>query len=237
MQRIHLDGGQSLLDVFNADVCGCDARQGKPHPEILLLAATELGVAPAHCLVVEDAPVGIEAARAGRMTALGGARLGNTALLRAAGTDLVVTSLDKAPIDETGGWTTPIIRRGTMEHVLTATADPAWVIDENGYDPLRESSRESRFAISNGFLGVRGARAINRGARWVVPPRTYVAGLFDAPGPEQPISGLVTAPDWLEVRILLFGTPLIHHPGDGSSHRRTLDMRRGALLTECHLSN
>ena len=100
MQRIHLDGGQSLLDVFNANVCGCDARQGKPHPEILLLAATELGVAPAHCLVVEDAPVGIEAARAGRMTALGGARLGNTALLRATGTDLVVTSLDKAPIDE-----------------------------------------------------------------------------------------------------------------------------------------
>ena len=99
-----------------------------------------------------------------------------------------------------------------MEHALTRTADPAWVIDENVYDPLRESSRESRFAISNGFLGVRGARAINRGARWVVPPRTYVAGLFDGPNPELSIPGLVKAPDWLGVRILLLGAPLDPRP-------------------------
>ena len=63
-------------------------------PEIFLIAAQELGVAPANCLVVEDAPAGIEAARAGGMMALGIARLGDEALLRAAGADLVVTSLD-----------------------------------------------------------------------------------------------------------------------------------------------
>jgi beta-phosphoglucomutase len=65
-----------------------------------LLAAAELRVAPAHCFVVEDAPAGIEAARAGRMTALGVARLRDAALLRAAGADLVVTSLDEIAIDE-----------------------------------------------------------------------------------------------------------------------------------------
>jgi beta-phosphoglucomutase len=45
--------------------------------------------------VVEDAPAGILAARAGGMTGLGIARLGDEALLHAAGADLVVTSLDQ----------------------------------------------------------------------------------------------------------------------------------------------
>jgi trehalose/maltose hydrolase-like predicted phosphorylase len=90
-----------------------------------------------------------------------------------------------------------------MEHALGPTADPAWVLDADGYDPLRESSVESRFAISNGFLGIRGARATTRGARWIVPPRTYVAGLFDTSGTEGTISGLVPAADWLQGRILL----------------------------------
>jgi HAD superfamily hydrolase (TIGR01509 family) len=100
MRPILLDSGRSLLDVFSANVCGRDLRLGKPNPEIFLLAATELGVAPAQCFVVEDAPAGIEAARAGRMAALGVARLTNAASLQAAGADLVVTSLDEVAIDE-----------------------------------------------------------------------------------------------------------------------------------------
>jgi trehalose/maltose hydrolase-like predicted phosphorylase len=67
----------------------------------------------------------------------------------------------------------------TMQQALDAIADPAWTFRADGYDALRESSVESRFAISNGFLGVRGSRATTRGERWVMPARTYVAGLFD----------------------------------------------------------
>ncbi len=86
--------------MFDANVCGRDLRQGKPNPEIFLLAAAELRVPPAHCVVVEDAPAGIEAARAGDMAALGVARHDDAALLRAAGADLVVTSLDEVAVDE-----------------------------------------------------------------------------------------------------------------------------------------
>jgi beta-phosphoglucomutase len=99
MQPIRLDSGRSLLDVLSANVCGRNLRQGKPNPEIFLLAAAELRVEPARCVVVEDAPAGIEAARAGRMAALGVARLGDAALLRAAGAALVVTNLDEVAID------------------------------------------------------------------------------------------------------------------------------------------
>lgn len=45
-------------------VTASDVAQGKPHPDPFLLAAARLGVNPADCLVVEDAPGGLEAARA-----------------------------------------------------------------------------------------------------------------------------------------------------------------------------
>jgi len=100
MKPIRLDSGVSLLDVFGANVCGRDLPHGKPAPDIFLLAASELNVAPETCFVAEDAPSGIEAARAGRMTGLGVARLGDAALLRAAQAALVVTSLDEVALDE-----------------------------------------------------------------------------------------------------------------------------------------
>ena len=81
-----------------------------------------------------------------------------------------------------------------MKHALDPTVNRAWVVDADGYDELREGSLESRFAISNGFLGVRGTRAISRGARWVAPPHTYVAGLFDTLGPNPPRQNLSQPP-------------------------------------------
>ena len=51
---------------FQAVVCGDDVINGKPAPDVFLLAAEKLGLPPAGCLVIEDAHAGIEAAlRAG----------------------------------------------------------------------------------------------------------------------------------------------------------------------------
>ena len=100
LQLIQLSSGQTLLDAFNANVCGRDLQQGKPNPEIFLLAASELGIASGGCFVVEDAPAGIKAARAGGMTALGIARHQDAALLRAEAADLVVNSLDEIAVGE-----------------------------------------------------------------------------------------------------------------------------------------
>ena len=41
-----------------------DVARGKPHPDPFLEAAARLGVSPARCLVVEDAPGGLQSARA-----------------------------------------------------------------------------------------------------------------------------------------------------------------------------
>ena len=55
--------GLNLRDYFQAVVGATDVSRGKPDPEIFLRAADKLGAAPANCVVFEDAPAGIEAAR------------------------------------------------------------------------------------------------------------------------------------------------------------------------------
>lgn len=54
-------------DWFDEVVTADDVRKGKPAPDIFLKAAELLGVAPEKCLVIEDAPPGLEAARAAGM--------------------------------------------------------------------------------------------------------------------------------------------------------------------------
>jgi beta-phosphoglucomutase-like phosphatase (HAD superfamily) len=49
---------------FGVTVCGEDVQRGKPDPEPYLRAATLLGVPPSGCVVLEDSPTGIAAARA-----------------------------------------------------------------------------------------------------------------------------------------------------------------------------
>ena len=59
------------LPIPGVLVSADDVTQGKPHPEPYLLGAELLGFKPADCLVIEDAPAGIEAAHAAGMKAIG----------------------------------------------------------------------------------------------------------------------------------------------------------------------
>jgi beta-phosphoglucomutase len=61
-------GGRSL---FGAIVTGSDVTRGKPDPQVFRLAAARLGVPPAHCAVIEDAPAGVAAANAAGMASVG----------------------------------------------------------------------------------------------------------------------------------------------------------------------
>jgi beta-phosphoglucomutase-like phosphatase (HAD superfamily) len=83
--------------MFDANVCGRDFAHGKPAPDIFLAAAAELALPPQRCFVVEDATSGVLASKAGGMACVGVARLDDAALLRAAGADWVVASLDELP--------------------------------------------------------------------------------------------------------------------------------------------
>jgi HAD superfamily hydrolase (TIGR01509 family) len=52
-----------LREFFRVIVSGEEVVHGKPDPAVFLLAAERLGLAPAECVVIEDALVGIEAAK------------------------------------------------------------------------------------------------------------------------------------------------------------------------------
>ncbi len=58
-------------DYFDAVADGNDIKNTKPDPEVFLLAAKRVGVAPENCLVVEDAEAGIEGAKAAKMGTFG----------------------------------------------------------------------------------------------------------------------------------------------------------------------
>jgi beta-phosphoglucomutase len=103
-----------LLDLMDVDMCGRDLPHGKPDPLIFLVAARELGLPPAACFVVEDAPVGILAAGRAGMASVGVARQRDSAWLIAAGANLVVSSLDQVSI--------PALLEGRLERAAVAAA-------------------------------------------------------------------------------------------------------------------
>jgi HAD superfamily hydrolase (TIGR01509 family) len=59
-----------LLNLFHTLVCAGDYQRSKPAPDPYLLAASRLGVAPQHCLVFEDADIGIQSATAAGMASI-----------------------------------------------------------------------------------------------------------------------------------------------------------------------
>lgn len=62
--------GLDIRKHFDAVVGAGDVKHGKPSPDVFLKAAQQCGVAPEHCIVFEDAPLGVEAARNAGMRAV-----------------------------------------------------------------------------------------------------------------------------------------------------------------------
>ncbi|HEU4747681.1 MAG TPA: HAD-IA family hydrolase [Gemmatimonadaceae bacterium] len=77
-------------------VCADDIARGKPDPEGYLTAAQRLGVTPEDCVVIEDAPAGLKAARAAGMRAI--AISGTYAPAALTSADRVVTRLDNLSV-------------------------------------------------------------------------------------------------------------------------------------------
>jgi HAD superfamily hydrolase (TIGR01509 family) len=90
-------------ESFDAVVTGSDVRRKKPDPEIFLAAAERLGVRAEECLVVEDAPNGLRAAKSAGAACLGLTTKFDVAVLRGAGADWTAPDLARAPEDVFAG--------------------------------------------------------------------------------------------------------------------------------------
>ena len=74
-------------------ITGSDVKNKKPHPELFLLAAERMGIAPANCVVIEDAPNGVQAAKAAGARCIAVTNSTDAAKLSEA--DLVCNSLEQ----------------------------------------------------------------------------------------------------------------------------------------------
>ena len=76
---------------------GNDVKHKKPDPELFLIAAERIGIAPAHCVVIEDAPNGVQAAKAAGAKCI--AVTNSTAAANLAEADLVYDSLEQINLE------------------------------------------------------------------------------------------------------------------------------------------
>jgi HAD superfamily hydrolase (TIGR01509 family) len=74
-------------------VTGSDVKNRKPHPELFLMASNRLGLPPASCVVIEDAPNGVAAAHAAGCRCV--AVTNSTSKEKLAAADRIVSSLDE----------------------------------------------------------------------------------------------------------------------------------------------
>lgn len=99
--RVKMEGNLRQIglpaDRFDVAVNGLEIERKKPHPDIFLLAARRLGLPACECLVVEDAPNGIQAAKAAGALCLGLTSSFDEAALRSAGADWVAQDLAHVP--------------------------------------------------------------------------------------------------------------------------------------------
>lgn len=99
--RIKMEGNLAELGLppskFDAVVTGSEVAHKKPAPDLFLTAARKLELPPEQCLVIEDAPNGLQAARAAGCFALGVTSSFSESALRDAGAQWIARDLSDVP--------------------------------------------------------------------------------------------------------------------------------------------
>ncbi|OQW95851.1 MAG: hypothetical protein BWK77_06770 [Verrucomicrobia bacterium A1] len=103
--RLNVEAGMEALNaqgLFAAIASGDDVTRGKPAPDIFLKAAEQLGRRPEECAVFEDAPAGVEAARAAGMRVVALLSTHDPHVLHKA--DLMIQRFDELGVEEFVRW-------------------------------------------------------------------------------------------------------------------------------------
>ena len=216
-----------LSELFETVVDGLVSAElglnGKPAPDIFVVAAERMGLEPKECIMVEDAYAGVEAGRNGNFAlVLGVNREGGPEGLYARGADIVVPDLEEIDWTRIQDW---------FEHGIE---ESAWRLEYYGFDEEQERLREALTTVGNGYHGSRGAyvgTGIDENAHY---PGTYFAGLFNNLGTrvqDRTVynNDFVNVPNWARADIRLDGEePLRPRTHTVVSWRHWLDFREAA---------
>jgi beta-phosphoglucomutase family hydrolase len=93
--------GLKIEGCFQAIASGTEVAEGKPSPQIFLLAAEKLEATPSNCVVIEDAIAGVSAAKQAGMKCIAVTNSHPGKSLKKA--DLIVTTLESVNIDDLTG--------------------------------------------------------------------------------------------------------------------------------------
>ncbi len=214
----------NLTQYFDAVITGNDIDNPKPDPEIFLKGAAAVNMHPAHCLVFEDAESGVDAAHAAHMKCIG---IGEPERLPNAHE----TITDYAEIDLQA-----LLDAG---RVKTIAKEP-WNVSEDALMRNRFIYWESAFALSNGVFGVRGTFE-ESDPGYDAYPATLVNGIcgytpyehiWKMPGYPESRHAILNMADWANVDLTVDGETFSIATAKMSSHRRSLDLKRGVLDRE-----
>ena len=236
-----------ISNLFDARVDGQTALElglpGKPAPDAFLEGARRLDVSPGRSVVVEDALAGVEAGRAGGFAlVIGVDRGGQADALAAHGAHVVVADLGELLAD-TGDH---VHRSGPRTHrlraaarrILTATEDypvDPWRLVERAYNPTYAEQTETLFALSNGYLGIRGS---SDGGEPAASRCTLVNGFHEtwpivypetAHGFATTGQTILPVPDGTPIRLFVDEEPVTCDTVEVREYTRALDMQRAVL--------
>jgi kojibiose phosphorylase len=105
-----------------------------------------------------------------------------------------------------------------------------WMVSEDAYEPDRNLQYESLFALSNGYLGIRGSH--EEGNKPTLP-YLYVNGVFDKS--ETFMKELATLPNWLGIRLYVEKQLIGVDECEILEYRRALDLKHAALVKRVRL--
>lgn len=186
-----------LNDLFDVQVGGLKAEEehlkGKPHPDIFVEAAKEMGLHPSECLMAEDAVAGIQAGKNGNFSCvIAVAREDNERDLLRFGGDFVIRDFKEIRWEDIVDW---------YDKKLY---EDQWHLTYYGFAQSEEKLRETLTTVGNGYFATRGSLESEHSYKDIHYPGTYLAGLFNKlPTVIQDKkiynNDFVNAPNWLRI--------------------------------------
>lgn len=218
--------GLGIEYLFDTVVTGCDIKNTKPDPEVFLLGAKKLEIHPFHCVVFEDAVAGIEAAHNAGMRSCG---VGNDEVEQIS--DEFIKEYSEIDIDN-------FIESGKKSFFKFE----AYKLYENAPRVRDINAVESKFALGNGYLGMRGVYEEDDALfEEYVCPGMYINGVFEKTDINHAVycKGFAThdqytvnLTDWRLISVYVDGEKMCFSNGKMLSHERYLDMWGGRLVRE-----
>lgn len=239
-----------IADLFDARVDGNAAAElglhGKPDPDALLEATRRLGVDPARTAMAEDSPDGVRAGRSGGFgLVIGVDRVGQAYELVDAGAQVVVSDLSelvqREPDEHRPAGPRSHRLRASARRLLAAEED--FPVDEHRlverrFDPAFVPQLESIFALTNGYLGLRGTQDEGRP---VYDPAPMLNGFYEtwpmvyperAHGFAETGQTILGVPDGSILRLYVDDEAFSLDQADILEYERVLDMGEGTLERE-----